>query len=281
MKSNKKYITIFLYVFLVLTFSSVICYADTINNSKMPDDVNNAVVKFSDSIKGALKSDMVHFGLSASDDIDGKLTFGKGYRYYEVSKDALKDYNKTQKKKALKTFFKDSNTYIIPLKVGDKSAGVVYFQYIDGKWQFFKLSSDLSFESDLESTISYIQTNPELDKGLKKDSVIIDDYSTDLTAIGLTGTKDEYVIPIRISGHMNASKNSILTVADIEKEINTLYNKLSNGSSSSTGGGGFGGSTLNGTSANSKQKKISTIIIISSIVSVVSLASIFIYKKRN
>ena len=275
MKNSKKYINIFLCVLLVLIFSSVICYADTINNSKLPKDVNNAVVKDISTIEGMLQGNKANWGLDSSDDIEGNLTFSKGYRYYEVSQDSLKSYNKTKKNKALKTFFEDSNAYIIPLKVGDKSAGVAYFQYMDGAWKEVQFASDISFESDLESTIAFIEADPELNKALKKDSILIHDYDTDLTAIGLIGTKEEYVIPIRHDMHLGFAKNSIYKLADIEKDINTKYNN-----SLYTSIYDSRGRTFDNSPASSKQKIISTIIIMVSILSVISLASIFIYKKK-
>jgi hypothetical protein len=268
-KFTKPILSILVICFLLVSACTV-CLAQS-DDSPVPQEVLKVLSSSTNEVKGVLDSEREHYGLDSLDDVQGKISFGKGYKYYILSNESLEN----NMAHSLKTTFKDSAAYIFPIRVDKKHAGIVFIEKYQGKWQMVQISSDLNFENDINSLLDDIKKNPKLSNSANN-TMFIYDYFTDLAGIGIQTSEGEYIIPMRENKFFGIKKNEVKASSDYIKKINSFYQKVKN----KTQDDKTGGIVSNSDMSTKKKTHYVVIIGVSVLGIIVGLGGIFILRKR-
>lgn len=147
MKHNKVVLMTLSLLLISLVFAPSV-FAD--NSVNMSEEIKNQVLNQFDMRKEQLNIDKEHFGLYEESFNDSSL--GDPIAYYSISSNYLIG-NSTEP-----LIFEG---YILPIRVGDKGAGIVQVKETDGNWKIVQISSYLEYEKDNEDVEDNhdIQTN--------------------------------------------------------------------------------------------------------------------------
>ena len=136
---TKSFFSMICSLMIIFVFSCNI-FAQETNEKQQIDFIKEAVEEKFEAKKPVLEIDKKNFGLSESESFSN-ATLGDGTTYYVISTDYLDDQKG------------DPFTlcgYVYPIKVGDKDAGIVKVQKVEGELAIVGMSSYIEFEKDLK-----------------------------------------------------------------------------------------------------------------------------------
>lgn len=186
--------------------------------ASVPTDVQKQIDVNFELHKPVLEGDKKNFGLTNEESFtNSKL--GKGYPVYTL----------LPKESRIGDQIFTFNGYVFPIKVGQKSAGIVLANKVDGKWVIIGGASNLTFEEDIKEALKGDKDN---------DSVkIIRDQSVGLYAMSYQKPDGETIIPLRDNPHLNVKKDIAKKPKEIADSINNYEKENKNASPEIEGGG--------------------------------------------
>jgi len=268
----RRLLTIFLSgLFFLMTVSCV--YASTPQNvqkafDNVPQEVQQAANDGIKNFYGDINNQKSGYGLSETDNAE-TATLGMGHAVYHPSINTVEDYaNKKIAVPSSSQLLTKIDSYVFPINVGIKPAGVMFVEMFEGKWQAVTVTNYLDFQKDLKNAQDNLnnilgpQTSPSAVK-------LVYATSIHLIALSAEGTSNDFMIPLQDNSTLGFVKNQKISTKDLADKLSKLYinNKNANNNSSNLRFGGYGGLTT--VMKNSSWGWISFIIIIFGVVSIV------------
>jgi hypothetical protein len=178
-------------VFLMLSSSAV--YASEWDEKQRIDAVKSSIQKSFEYYKNPLDANKTVYGLTGSESFTS-ATLGDGVPYYIVSSD-----DPVPKQIAKDDFSFDG--YIFPIKIGNKSAGVLFAKKLNGNWSISKVTSYATFEQDIAGAKQLLQSTPS--------PMLVFDEKLGIAALITRDISGNKIVPVWDINHYNLKKNQI------------------------------------------------------------------------
>lgn len=205
--------------------------------AQVPDNVQKAAQQGLKQFIPTLIQEKDHYNLSTTDNINN-ATLGEGIPYYRVSNSALDAFEAGKKKPTSKDLYVSSDGYIYPIEVGNKSIGIAFVQNINGSWQMVQVSAYPSFEQDLKSANDQVK-NALGSQNSQVEEKFVCDPSYGLWGVSVSGSKNEFMVPLRTNNELGLKQNVIGKFDDNLAKLSTFHkNKKSNTKGLAGGGSG-------------------------------------------
>lgn len=202
---GKSILSIMFSLILIFCFNNDII-AQEIDDKEQIDYVKESVQQQFENNKPALEIDKKNFGLSTLESFSN-ATLGDGYAYWVISTDCL-DNKQTQAPFGFAG-------YLFTIKVGDKTAGILKVQDIDGRSTITEMSSYNDFDKDLINAKKNINKNAT--------TKFIYDENFYISGLATTNGSTYDFIPTQNNSSLGLVKNEMKPFADIYVTIQQEY----------------------------------------------------------
>lgn len=214
---------------LVFAITSNACYAET------PTDIKSIAEKELKHKSPALNADKKHFGLDDLDDVNN-ATLGEGYPYHIINNPIIKNMEANPQSASIDQLFVFDG-YVFPIRVGSKAAGLMFLKQIDGKWDAFQISSNLSFENDMKEAKSVlIKLKKQPSDNVQNNFILLYDNVYAISGLAKKSLDGEYFIPIKKNGFLDINKNEVKALPEITSKIAKVHKEKNLDSSYRVGG---------------------------------------------
>lgn len=259
---NKKSLIMIVF-FILLSFNCASkLYADYV-----PSEVRDSIEQELDSYKGALENDKENFGMNSGDNVS-QVTLGEGYPYYSVATSFLNEKEVADEVESEQVF--DFEGYVFPIELNGDPVGVVFAKETDGKWDIYKISSNLTFEEDIKK--AEIKLTEDQDN-----AKVIYDARFGVKAVA---TDSEFVAMSQVenSDDFKIKKNEKKELQSFAQEVHSYSQEMKKESKAQRGTFGGSGSGY----ADSTSSINSYILIIVCITgALLSVAGVILYRRKS
>lgn len=203
---NKRFLILMLSLTMVMV-SNTLVFASEADDKEQINSIKMAIEGSFERHKPALELDKNNFGLSASESFSNAI-LGEGVPYYVVSSDFL---NNEQNAELL-----SHRGYIFPIKVGNKSAGIVFVQKINDKYDIVGMQNYLKFEEDISNAKKVFNDN------MPTELV----YDIDLHLCALANKSKSNIVPILDNQAYELKKNQNASLETVAEKVRKQHNKV-------------------------------------------------------
>lgn len=239
--------------------------------SKIPDNITEkAKISVRDFIT-TLESQRENYGLNEQDDVK-KITLGEGYEVNKISVSALEKSAKSTSNDSISNdLIKKDGTYIYPIKIGNKCAGIAMVK----NESVTQISSYTTFESEIEEAKLVVKKETgKADLTLDDNVKLIYDMENNVAGLSMKSNDGEYLVPLHDDSFVGFKKGIKKSLSETSKMIIKVNEVRKPGDS--TIYTGIGGTN------NTEDKKTSSNIYlyIGIIVFIVAIIGILFFRKK-
>lgn len=203
---NKRFFILILSFAILMLFNNLV-FANESDSKEQVDSIKMTIGESFEKHKAALELDKNKFGLSASESF-ADATLGEGVPYYVISSDFL---NNEQSPDTLSKY-----GYVFPIKVGKKSAGIVFVREIDGKYDVVGMQNNLTFEEDIANAKRIFNDN------MPTELV----YDKRLHLYALANKTKHSIVPLLDNEAYGVKKDKIMSLETAAKKVREKHNEM-------------------------------------------------------
>lgn len=255
MEFISKFSLVFLFIFAFIIVSNNYTLAKEIDTDQI-DEVKSSISQKFEDYKDALEVDKSNYGLNDSESFS-EAVLGEGVAYYSISKESIENNEITEEPFTFRG-------YIFPIKLGDKSAGVVFATKEDGEWDISEVSSYLTFEKDFTAAKKLVEN--------KTTAKFIYDSKYQVRAFADKNSSGYNIVPLKDNKALRLEKNEIKSYKDTADKIFEINKEKKNESDDL---GGLGG-TINDSRGINLNYIIMGLVFI-----IISITAIVFFKKKH
>jgi len=254
MKLFNKRLLVLMLSFSILIISNNLVFANDSDDKRQIDSIKMAIVGSFEKHKPALELDKKNFGLSASESF-ANATLGEGVPYYVISSDFLNNDQSTD--------LLSQHGYIFPIKVGNKSAGIVFVQEINGKYDVVGMQSYLAFEEDIANAKKVFNDNMQTE--------LVYDISLHLCALA----NKNNIVPILDNKAYDLKKNKIASLETVAKKVREHHSEMKQNPEK------FGGMVHKGANSSQEKQNLYYVIIGLSLIAIPATFFVVMRKRKH